>query len=119
MRQESITILTGNSDTITNGEPKDVNQVVNLSVAIYCSVNTVAGVLKLQASNDAANIQPRTLFVPTNWVDIPNATATITAGASALIKIDNCSFGFIRAVWTKDGGGTTGNLTAQMGAVGV
>lgn len=119
MRQESISILSGNSTASIDGAAKDVNQVVNLSVMVYCSAGTVVGVLKLQASNDAPNIQPRSLYVPTNWADIPNATATIAAGESEMIILANCAYGYLRAVWTVDAGGSTGTINAQMSAVGV
>lgn len=118
MRFESISILSGNSVADINGSAKDINQVVNLGVQVISSANTVVGILKLQASNDACNTQSRATFVPTNWVDIPNASATITAGAPALIQIANIAVGFLRAVWVHDAGGSTGTISAQMSTSG-
>lgn len=118
MRFESISILSGSSVAGINGAAKDVNQVVNLTVQTLSSGAGVAGVLKLQASNDACNTQSRATFVPTNWVDIPSASATITAGVPALIVISNIAIGFIRAVWTPDGGGSTGTVSALMSTSG-
>lgn len=120
MRNESITILTGNSAGDLNGSAIDVNQIVNLSVQAYCSVNTVVGAVKLQISNDQPDPgSMRSQFTPSHWVDVTNATATITAGESELIILTNCAFGYLRAVWTHDGGGSVGTITAQMSAVGV
>lgn len=120
MRFESISILSGNSVAGIDGAAKDVNQVVNLSVHVVCSANTVIGAIKLQASNDSpTGGQFRVSFTPTNWVDIPNASAAIAAGESELISLSNCAYSYLRAVWTPDGGGSTGTINAQMVAVGV
>lgn len=120
MRQESIQIANGNSVATITGAAKDVNQVVNLSVQVYCSGSGVVGILKLQASNDTtAGGALRSQFTPTNWVDINNATATVAAGESHLIELKNIAMGYLRAVWTPDGGGSSGTVSAQMSAVGV
>jgi hypothetical protein len=69
--------------------------------------SSAAGTVKLQASNDfsqAANIGN---FQPTNWSDIPGATATVTAGATVLIPYTQLSYGWIRAVWTETTPGTS------------
>lgn len=118
MRTESITLLTGDSAGDLTGLAKNLDQVINLSVQVTCSVNTVVGIIKLQASNDAPNVMPRTGFTPTNWVDIPNASATIAAGESELISLSNCAYGYLRVIWTHDAGGSTGTVSAQMVAVG-
>lgn len=118
MRTENITILTGNSAGDLTGSVKNSDQIINLSVQVVSSAGTVAGVLKLQASNDAPNTSLRSEFTPTNYVDIPNATVTISAGGAGMIRLSDCSFGYIRAIWTHDGGGSTGTVTALMTAVG-
>ncbi len=103
MRQESINILTGLDNLSLTGSPIDVNQIVNASVMVYFGDALAAGTLKLQVSNDAPFGGPRNSFTPTNWVDLPNASAATTAGASKLIRpveLTNMAYGYLRAVWT-------------------
>jgi phage tail sheath gpL-like len=120
VRQQSIVILTGDSSAGINGSAIDANQFVNLSVQVISSVNTVAGTLKLQISNDAPiGITTRNQFTPVNYVDLPSATVTIAAGAPGMFSVANIAVGYLRAVWTPDGGGSTGTITAQMSSVGV
>lgn len=118
MRTESISIISGDSAADITGTAKSLDQVINLSVLLTCSASSVVGVLKFQVSNDAPNTMPRTSFTPTNWIDLPNGSFTVAAGESELLTLTNCAFSYMRAIWTRDSGGSTGTINAQMVAVG-
>ncbi len=120
MRYQSVSIINAvdSANNIT-GSKLDVNQVVNMSVQIIGSGASVAGVLKLQASNDTPTGDTnRGQFTPTNWVDITNATATVAGTTQQLINLTNIAYGYVRAIWTKDVGGSTGTLTCKASTVG-
>lgn len=98
MRNAQITILDA-SDTINQtGSYFDVGQVVSASFQTYLGDSTVSGTLKLQASNQTG--YRREIFAPTEWVDIPSATYTITSGSSGLITIGSMAYSYIRAVYS-------------------
>lgn len=102
------------------GDPIDSNQWVSASFQAYFSNNTPAGTFKIQASNDICpfgNVYAD--FTPTNWVDVPSATATITSGGAALILIPVCSFRSLRVVFTTSNGSATGNMTVLVDAKSV
>lgn len=90
------------------GSPLDANQWVSASFHAYFGDATAAGTVKLQASNDINTTQYNSQnFQPTNWVDVPSQSATIAAGASALLTIPNCSYRWLRVVYTRSAGGST------------
>lgn len=60
---------------------------------------TPTGTLKLQGSNDLA-VANATVFVPTNWTDIPVTSQTITAAGTSLIPKTELAYQYIRAVYT-------------------
>lgn len=105
--------LSSSDGTTKNGSTLDSQLWVNVSFQAYFAGSDDAGTLKLQASNDpynANNMAAPANFQPTNWVDIPNATATIASSTSALITVANCSYRWIRAVWTRSGGSSAVNV---------
>ncbi len=63
-----------------------------------------AGPIKLQASNDISS--------PTNWNDIPNATATVTAGADTMIAKVDCCYRWIRVRFSPSAG--TGTFSVNL-----
>lgn len=119
MRQESIVVLSAADDVTRTGGKYDASQLVNMSFQSYCSDTDAAGSVKIQASNDPVPSGAlRNQFTPTHWVDIPNATATITAGSATFISLSNVAVGWIRVVFTQTTPGT-GTIVVQMNAVGV
>lgn len=91
-----------------NGIALDSHIWVSASFHCYFGDATAAGTLKIQASNDINNNQYNSQnFQPTNWVDVPNQSATISSGASALLTISNSSYRWLRAVYTRSSGGST------------
>lgn len=118
MRQESILILSTLSTASANGAAKDASQLVNMTFQGYSTVADGDGTLKIQASNDPVPTgAQRNQFTPTNWVDIPNASASITSGSACLITLSNIAVGYIRAVYTKSVDGT-GSYKVNMNGVG-
>lgn len=93
--------------TTTNGDTLDSNQWVSASFHFYTAATGNSGTFKLQASNDPTPVGYQvgpSNFQPTNWVDIPNQTASITSGSAALLTIANSSYRWVRAVYTRSGG---------------
>lgn len=93
-----------------NGAPIPANQLFAASVLATFSENTAAGTIKLQASNDAPIAGQQAPFAPVNWVDIPNATAAVTAGASVLVPMTQLAYQWIRVVFARTGGAGTSNF---------
>jgi len=85
----------------------DVNQMVNMTFQTSMGDVSSNGTVKIQGSNDEPTNGNRQTFIPTNWSDIPNATATVTSGIAPLIVLSNISCQYVRAVYTKTSGGTT------------
>jgi hypothetical protein len=108
MRQVNDKVLSGLDAVSINGKQIDTNQMINMSFHCILSDATAAGSFSLQASNDISQIPPgQGSFTATNWVDIPNATVTMTAGTQqALIMLSELSFRWVRAVWTQTTPGT-------------
>lgn len=107
MRNAQIQILNAVNTATQTGSAYFVGQIVSASFVLANGDATAAGTLKLQASNDAPiNGNPQT-FIPTNWADIPNATSTVASGIGPAIVIGNMCFAYIRAVYTRSGGGST------------
>jgi hypothetical protein len=80
---------------------------------------TTAGSVKIQGSNDLPVTGQRAGYVPTNWSDIPNATATITAGAAPMIVLSNVACQWVRAVFTRSAGVVGETITVKCNSVGV
>ena len=110
--------LSSEDGTTLNGDTLDSNQWVSASFQFFSGGTADSGTFKLQASNDVTPIgysaNPAN-FQPTNWVDIPNQTANIAAGASALLTISNSTYRWIRAVYTRSGGSEA--VTVQFFAI--
>lgn len=118
MRQESITVFSASDVGSGNGAKIDSGQLVNCSFHIIFSDTDAAGSVKIQASNDPVpSGAQRNQFTPTNWVDIPSASVTITAGGQKLISLPNIAYNWMRVVWTQTTPGT-GNLIVYMDGLG-
>lgn len=105
-----------------NGDNIDSNQWFSASFQAYFSDNTAAGTFKIQASNDVCpfgNVYDAANFTPTNWVDVPNATATIASGAASIILIPVCSFRSLRVVFISTNGSSTATMTVLVDAKSV
>ncbi len=101
MRNINVSILAAADNASQTGGKVDSNQLVSASFHAYFGDIHAAGNFKIQASNDVSIIRNLpSEFTPTNWVDVPTQTATITAGSSALLTIANCAYRWLRAVYT-------------------
>ncbi len=112
MRQLNEVIITTRSGAsgVTSAAVLAENLFAISAVAIASS--TEAGTLKIQASND----NPLGSAAITNWVDIPSATVTVTAGSTVTIPKTEICYQWVRFVYTHSGG--TGNITVQIKALG-
>ncbi len=92
----------------TNGSLIDANQLAQASFHAVFSDATAAGTFKIQGSNDVAPARNMALidgFAPTHWVDVPNQSASIVAGAQALLTLAPSPYRWLRAVYTNTGAG--------------
>jgi len=108
MRHANFQALSGVDTGSVNGIQIDSNQLVMASFQAVFGDTSAVGTFKLQASNDICNdqYQPNT-FIVTNWTDIPNQSASISAGGTALLTIDYCVYRWIRAVYVSASGGSS------------
>ena len=118
MRNISAQVASGVTTASVNGIQIDANQLINPSFHFVFSEATAAGTVKIQASNDIFNDRYQASnFTVTNWVDIPSATATVTAGAPALISLSEVNYRWLRVVFTRSAG--AGTMFCNLNAVGV
>ena len=82
----------------------DASQMVYATAQIV-STSTAAGTLKLQGSNDFKN--------PTNWNDIPNATASVSSAGAVTIPVTQTCFKWIRVTYTHTSGSGNGTVVLQ------
>lgn len=118
MRSLNYTIMNAtNAASTANSSIVDCYNLVSISAIASYSSDTLAGSLKFQASNDISTANNLAVDqTPSVWVDIPNASATVVAGASVIIpKIDLC-YRWVRLVWTPSAG--TGTLTVNIDSLG-
>jgi hypothetical protein len=106
MRNSQVQILSAVDTATATGSSYWVGQIVSASFCPVFGDTTAAGTVKIQCSDDVPTGAPQS-FTPTNWSDIPNATSTIVAGVGPAIVVPNMCFGWIRAVYTRTGGGST------------
>lgn len=100
MKNFNKNVLSAGDSLNTNGDQIDFGQVVSASFHAYFGDTNAAGTFKLQASNDVCITGNLPNFTVTNWIDIPNQSATITAGASALLTIAQNGYKWCRCTYT-------------------
>lgn len=116
MRNSQIKVISAADSASITGAAFFVGQIIAASFVPVFGDATAAGTLKIQCSNDIPLAGPNE-FTPTNWVDVPNATSTIASGTGPAIVIGSMCFAYIRAVYTRSGGGTT-TATVYMNTLG-
>lgn len=116
MKLNTFRCLSGNAASNINGNTVDASQVWSASFHLVPNGGTLAGTFKLQVSNDilTSGYLPQN-FVPTNWVDLPNQSASVTGGAPAILTVDTMPYRWIRAVWTASSG--TGTAACNVSVV--
>lgn len=119
MRNTNCAVLSALDDVTRTGGKVDANQLVSASFHLSYSDGTAAGSFKIQASNDVCGYgNVAAAFTPTNWVDVPSATATVAAGAQGLVTIANMSYRWVRVIWTQTTPGI-GTVTCNMNALSI
>lgn len=117
MRNVNCIALSAVDTASQNGIQIDANQLVSVSFHAYFGDASANGTLKLQASNDIFNDRYQASnFTVAHWVDIPNATASITSGSSGVITIPQACYRWMRVVYTRSSGGST-TITVEMNAL--
>lgn len=120
MRNVSVNQTLGTADASRDGDKIDANQLVNFSVqTIVTGGTSAAGTVKVQGSNDLPTNNDRASFVPVNWSDIPNATASMTSGVAPLIICSNVACQYIRVVFTRSAGVVSETISTKTNGVGV
>lgn len=120
MRNFNNEVFNGQAIASVTSSALNARQWYAASFIASFTVNDAAGTIKIQASN--AFCPDGTLpsnFVPpdASWVDVPSATVTIVAGASALIPMpSNICYTYLRIVWTRSAG--TGFFTVDINVQG-
>lgn len=108
MRRVNAVALSGSDAASINGVSIDANQLIAISFQAVFGDTSAAGTLQIQMSNDICSdsYQPGN-FVPSHWTNVPNGSASITAGASAVVFLPQISFRWIRAIYTSSVAGTS------------
>lgn len=120
MRNVSAELTLGTADADRTSGKIDCNQLVNMSVqTIITGGTTAAGTMKVQGSNDLPSNNNRQDFTPTNWSDVPSATATVTAGVAPLIVLSNVACQWVRVVFTRSAGVAGETISVKINGVGV
>lgn len=112
MRNVNSIVLSGADTGSVNGNAIDANQLISGSFHAVFGDATAVGTVKIQASNDVAPIQYTGSngvgpFTPSNWADIPSASASVTGGASVIISLAQMNYRWVRAVYTHTAGGSS------------
>lgn len=108
MRNAQVQIMNAVDTASQTGAALDAGQVVSASFCPIFGDITAAGTVKIQCSNDnPAASGYRNTFIPTNWNDVPNAISVVALGVGPAIVIPNMCFSYVRAVYTRTGGGST------------
>ena len=107
MRYVNVNVLSASDATSSVGASIDSNQLIAASFQVSFTDPTAAGSIQIQASNDLTPLgNLANLFVPTHWSDITGATATVAAGATAIVQIPITSYRFMRVAYTETTPGT-------------
>lgn len=120
MRNAVVTVLNAVDTGSANGAAIAANQIVSASFHVVFGDVTAVGIVRVQASNDfspSGTLMPDS-FTVTNWVDVPSATVSPTAGGQYLITITQSAYQWLRVVWTRTSGGST-TIVVNMNSLSV
>lgn len=107
MRQEQIQLVpNGTAAASFTSNAISARELLSCSVQANGTGAGAAGTMKLQASNDPDSIAGNAQ--PSNWTDIPSATATIAGATSVMIPKTDLCYEWVRVVYTNTGTGTVG-----------
>ena len=119
MRNYPVSVLNKPNSQTQTGDAIWVGQSVAASFTALNGDATAAGTLKIQGSNEIPVGSPDK-YVPSSasFADIPSATSAIAAGIGPAIVLATMNFQYIRAVYTRSGGGST-TILVNMSALAV
>lgn len=104
MRFVNKTIYSGTNIASGNSDQIDANQLISASFHCITAGVDAQGSFKLQASNEVPSGGKSgpyaQLVTVTQWIDVPNQSANVTAGGDALLTVAQMTYRWIRAVWT-------------------
>lgn len=103
MGYKTLNVLSGADTATITGDAVNVQGGFIASFVPIFGDNSANGTVKIQASNDIVAVGG----APTNWVDITNATSTISSGVGPAILLANMCYAYIRVVYTRSSGGST------------
>lgn len=119
MRFVNLNVLSAADTASATGIQVDSNQLIAASFHFYFGDSTAAGTVQVQASNDPyQDHYQASNFTVVHWANIPSASATITAGASAIIQISDFSYRWLRVIYTSSSGGSS-TVTCNMFATSI
>ena len=111
MNNYPVTMINASDTSTQTGTPIFVGQAFSASFTSVFGDATATGTITIQGSNWNFSPQyknPLAAVPPSNtFNNIPNATATVTAGAAPAIIIGQLPFQYIRAVFTYISGGSS------------
>jgi len=118
MKTVNTAIISDATNASTESVAIDTLQVYAASFMAVFTDNSAAGTLKLQFSNDVSKSQNLPSgWTPTNWLDVPSATVTVSSGATSSIPMPlSFSYRWLKLVWTRTGG--AGTFTVNMNSQG-
>lgn len=115
MRQSSVALLTAQSMGASfNSTGINLISIYAFSIQIVWSGGSApVGIFKLQGSNDAGdNGSGQGVSQPTNWTDITTSPQSISGSpGSLLFDVTECSYRWVRLVYTRTSGSATANAT--------
>lgn len=99
-------------------ETVPLDQVFGYSIqAVYTTVGTLGGVLKLEASVNHQEDNEKNVVVPGDWVTITGSPVTLSGAGSFIWNVQNPNYLWVRLVFTP-AVGDSGELNASVNTKG-
>lgn len=116
--QGSIQLLTAQSmgASLASAGIFLANQYAYSIQGVWSAGTSPVGTFKLQGSNDSGDIgSGQGVSQPTNWTDIADSAQAISGNTgSILYDVTQCSYRFVRLVYTRVSGTATLSATMQV-----
>lgn len=115
VKNEDLLDESGPVDLTSSTELKPVwlGHIANYAIQLVFDGAPV-GSFKLQASNDLGNSTSASASMQdsgiTNWTDIADSAAAISAAGDVMWQVENAGYNWVRVVWTVTSG--SGNITS-------
>lgn len=96
--------------SVTSGQ-LEATAIVAASIVAVAVGGTITGTLKVQVSNDPPNT------TAANWVDL-GQTVSVTGAGNFLIAKFDCSYQYMRLVYTKTTSAAGATISARVKSIG-